>query len=266
MARVTPDGAREAFRAAMRTTILTQPNGIAAPADGFAAYPNLTAEVFPGRSFRNRAESAWSPFRRFPSIVVGETGVSLVAKDGTGFGIRHPDVAVAVQRSSGPLAVVHRNGTEIVIDPLHWVNASAAIDGVKARIPPDKLVHIDDGPLNSGPARSMAAWLFLTYAGVAAFGALSFASFAWGKAGTVGGDATLAALLGVLGAAGLGGYIVGELRSFRWAPLAGIAAFLTLYAAMELFYETEQGSFEVIFLFFPMFYLIAQAWRRWRDG
>ena len=260
LAQVTPEDVRAAFQAIRRTAILTQPSGVAPPSDWFKPYPNLTPEQLPGRRFRNQADSVWSPIRRYPTLVVGDFGVSLAGRDGTGVGIRYRDVALAVRQASGRLTVVHENGTQVDLDPAAWINSNVAIELAAAGIPPDRLVDVEDEPAGSRPSpRSWPGVIVLIYAGIAAFFALSFASVAGIPDPALGVIAPISSLLGFAGSGGLTWYVVAELRRNLRAPLIGAGAFLALQLAAVLFYQGRQSPALLVFLVPPFLYLLGQT-------
>lgn len=137
-----PEIARR-MTAALDEALLLVPPGCALAARRFQPYPEWSAEIVHGRTFRST--SAPFPWSKGPRLVVGTEGVSFVGPEHQAVTVSYAACAAAVHRN-GDLDLYGEDGFRVRVHPPEWRGGPEAVRELLDRLPPGRVIRIPEDP------------------------------------------------------------------------------------------------------------------------
>ncbi|MGA7912595.1 MAG: hypothetical protein WCC30_13775 [Candidatus Dormiibacterota bacterium] len=150
---LTPADISEAFRSAYQTSYLGIPKDVPMAVPGFTPIPASSGEPIKGIQVVPMPGAGHSDV-----IDYSVEGISLTQPNRTTIGLRWSDVAVALWWSDGRRSLLGNDGSGIQIVPAKWRNVQPLLDAVRANVPPDRWVPMDEAgamPRLAGPICSI---------------------------------------------------------------------------------------------------------------
>jgi len=145
--------AAEAFGELNASALVAVPRPIPAVTGRMPSAPRFSPDKVDGE-LKVKAEN----FRRWPELIQGDQGVSLVGKDGSYATVRYDQCAAMVRWSDGQIRLISEDGFLVHLNPQEWKDGSGIVRALEAHVDSGLVVSIDHpGPQKPAEATPKSA-------------------------------------------------------------------------------------------------------------